>query len=132
MPDHILDAPEAVALDPIALAAKLVDERPADIVEVLNEQAPETAALILRHLPHERAIEVLTRLDRQGDVLSSTMRADGSSTCTTGMDFQAPSQRSHLAHRNTRGWLGCRRPERMPRVGRRRRGSGRTGVRQRR
>ncbi|ACL59663.1 magnesium transporter [Methylobacterium nodulans] len=46
-------------VDPAALAARLADESAADIVESLNEEAPEVAAAILLSLPSERAIEVL-------------------------------------------------------------------------
>jgi magnesium transporter len=45
--------------DVAAFAARLADERAADIVDVLNEQMPETAAAILLGLPSERAVEVL-------------------------------------------------------------------------
>jgi magnesium transporter len=41
------------------LVARLVDERAADIGDVLNEQSPEVAAKILLAIPFERAVEVL-------------------------------------------------------------------------
>ncbi|ACA18956.1 magnesium transporter [Methylobacterium sp. 4-46] len=46
-------------VEPAALAARLSDERAPDIVEALNEEAPEVAAAILLGLPHDRAVEVL-------------------------------------------------------------------------
>lgn len=57
----ILDArdDDAALLDPIALAARLADERAADIVEALNERDPGDAARVLHALPPERAIEAL-------------------------------------------------------------------------
>jgi len=45
--------------DPIALAARLADERAPDIVEALNERTPADAAIVLQALADERAIEVL-------------------------------------------------------------------------
>ena len=45
--------------DPVALVARLSDERAADIVEALNDLAPDVAAAVLLGLPRERAIEVL-------------------------------------------------------------------------
>ena len=54
---------ETISLDetarPADLAAKLANERAADIVEALNRLDAETAAAVLLHLPAERAIEVL-------------------------------------------------------------------------
>jgi magnesium transporter len=52
-------APAEQAKDVAAFVARLADERAADIVDVLNEQTPETAAAILLGLPQERAVEVL-------------------------------------------------------------------------
>ena len=45
--------------DVAALTLRLVDERAADIVDVLNEQKPDIAARILLGIPFERAVEVL-------------------------------------------------------------------------
>jgi magnesium transporter len=45
--------------DVAALTLRLVDERAADIVDVLNEQKPDIAAGILLGIPFERAVEVL-------------------------------------------------------------------------
>jgi magnesium transporter len=44
---------------PSDIAGKLSSERAADVVEALNKLEPKTAAAVLRHLPPERAIEVL-------------------------------------------------------------------------
>jgi magnesium transporter len=46
-------------VDPAALAARLADELPADIVEALNEQIPQVAAAVLQNLPLETAVGVL-------------------------------------------------------------------------
>ena len=46
MPDTLLDSAEA-AHNPAALANQLVHERAADIVELLNEQTPEVAAIVI-------------------------------------------------------------------------------------
>jgi magnesium transporter len=51
--------PTEEAMDVAALAARLANERAADIVDVLNEHSPEAAAAILLALPPERAVEVL-------------------------------------------------------------------------
>ncbi|MCK0196292.1 magnesium transporter [Ancylobacter sp. 6x-1] len=53
--DTLQDGP----VDPVALAAELAGEHPADIAAALDEQEPETAAAVLASLPHERRIEVL-------------------------------------------------------------------------
>jgi magnesium transporter len=45
--------------DTAALVARLVNERAADIVEALNDEAPGVAAQVLLGLPRDRAIEVL-------------------------------------------------------------------------
>jgi magnesium transporter len=44
---------------PVALVARLSDERAADIVETLNDLTPDIAAAVLLGLPPERAVEVL-------------------------------------------------------------------------
>src|SRR5215468_10073808 len=46
-------------VDPAALAVRLADELPADIVEELNEQIPQVGAAILQNLPLDTAIAVL-------------------------------------------------------------------------
>ena len=45
--------------NPADLAAKLSNERAADIVEALNRLDAETSSAVLLHLPAERAVEVL-------------------------------------------------------------------------
>lgn len=47
------------APDPAVLAAALIPQHVADIVEVLNEQPPETVSRLLAHLPFDLAVEVL-------------------------------------------------------------------------
>ena len=59
MDTTVLAASDEATLAPAALAARLADERAADIVEALNEQTPEVAAGVLQHLSPEKAIEVL-------------------------------------------------------------------------
>jgi magnesium transporter len=46
-------------VDPTVLAARLADERPADVAEALNEHIPQVAAAILQNLPLEVAVAVL-------------------------------------------------------------------------
>jgi magnesium transporter len=53
--DLTLDAPLS---DPVQEAARLLKFRPADIVEILNEQDVDVAALPLRHIPIETLIEI--------------------------------------------------------------------------
>jgi magnesium transporter len=57
MSETTTDAEEMV--DPAALAARLVDELPADIAEHLNEEIPQVAAAVLQNLPLETAVGVL-------------------------------------------------------------------------
>ncbi|WP_027170705.1 magnesium transporter [Methylobacterium sp. 10] len=63
-------------IDPSVLAARLSDERAPDIVEALNEEAPEVAAAILLGLPHDRAVEVLDQpeLDLAADIIEMLPR----------------------------------------------------------
>ncbi|WP_407520131.1 magnesium transporter [Methylobacterium oryzisoli] len=67
-----LDAP----VEPAALAARLAEENAPDIVETLNEEAPEVAAAILLGLPHDRAVEVLDQpeLDCAADIIEMLPR----------------------------------------------------------
>ena len=46
-------------VDPTVLAARLAEERPADIAEALNAHIPQVAAAILQNLPLETAVAVL-------------------------------------------------------------------------
>src|SRR6266481_5418628 len=46
-------------VDPSALAARLAEERPADIAEALNDHIPQVAAAILLNLPLDTAVAVL-------------------------------------------------------------------------
>lgn len=63
-------------VEPAALAARLADESAPDIVEALNEEAPEVAAAILLGLPHDRAVEVLDQpeLDCAADIIEMLPR----------------------------------------------------------
>ena len=69
-------APFDTRVDPSVLAAHLSDERAPDIVEALNEEAPEVAAAILLGLPMERAVEVLDQpeLDCAADIIEMLPR----------------------------------------------------------
>ncbi|NEU13119.1 magnesium transporter [Methylobacterium sp. BTF04] len=69
-------APFPANVNPSALAARLADERAPDIVEALNEEAPEVAAAILLGLPHDRAVEVLDQpeLDCAADIIEMLPR----------------------------------------------------------
>src|SRR4051812_23410111 len=62
--DNTALASEA-AVSPAALAARLADERAADIVEVLNEHPLEIVAGVLQHLTPEKAVEVLDQSGRR-------------------------------------------------------------------
>jgi magnesium transporter len=66
------DAP----VDPARLAQRLRQERAPDIVEALNEEAPEVAAAILASLPHETAVAVLDQpeLDNVEDIVEMLPR----------------------------------------------------------
>lgn len=69
-------APFPTKIDPSVLAARLSDERAPDIVEALNEEAPEVATAILLGLPHDRAVEVLDQpeLDLAADIIEMLPR----------------------------------------------------------
>ena len=71
-------------VDPATLARRLADERPADIVEALNERTPEDAAAVLQHLPAERAIEALDQpgLDRGPEIIAVLPRERATSFLT--------------------------------------------------
>ncbi|GJE27084.1 magnesium transporter [Methylobacterium organophilum] len=70
------ESPATNRIDPSVLAARLADERAADIVEALNEEAPEVAAAILVSLPHEKAVEVLDQpeLEQAADIVEMLPR----------------------------------------------------------
>jgi magnesium transporter len=59
------------ALDPAALAVTLVRDHVADNVETLNALTPEQAAAVLRHLPQDRAVDILDQpgLDAAPDIV---------------------------------------------------------------
>src|SRR5215470_10679805 len=57
MNEPMIDAEDMV--NPAAMAARLGDELPADIAEVLNEQLPQVSAAVLQNLPLDTAIGVL-------------------------------------------------------------------------
>jgi magnesium transporter len=48
-----------MGLDPALFAAALTQQHVADVVEVLNEQPPQTASQVLAQLPFDLAVEVL-------------------------------------------------------------------------
>src|ERR1700738_2124135 len=59
-------------VNPAFLAASMIDERAPDIVEALNDMAPELAVAVLLHLPPDRAIEVLDQpgLEREPELVT--------------------------------------------------------------
>jgi magnesium transporter len=63
-------------LEPAALAKRLADERPADIVELLNEHLPQITAAVLLNLPHDTAIAVLDTpaLDHADEIIEAIPR----------------------------------------------------------
>ena len=58
--------------DPLAIALRLAEERPADLVEVLNQRAPEEAAEIIEALPPDQAVEAFDQpgLDAGAEILA--------------------------------------------------------------
>jgi magnesium transporter len=72
-----LDVQDAAAkaddmANPAFLAASMIEERAADIVEALNDMPPELAVAVLLHLPPDRAIEVLDQpgLEREPELIT--------------------------------------------------------------
>src|ERR1700739_4344705 len=72
-----LDVQDAAAkadhmVDPTSLAASMIDERSADIVEALNDMPSELAVTVLLYLPPDRAIEVLDQpgLEREPELVT--------------------------------------------------------------
>jgi magnesium transporter len=72
-----LDVQDAAAkaddmANPAFLAASMIEERAADIVEALNDMPPELAVAVLLHLPPDRAIEVLDQpgLEREPELVT--------------------------------------------------------------
>src|ERR1700738_5576035 len=72
-----LDVQDAAAkaddmANPAFLAASMIEERAADIVEALNDMPPELAVAVLLRLPPDRAIEVLDQpgLEREPELIT--------------------------------------------------------------
>lgn len=71
-----LDVQDAAKADnmvnPAFLAASMIEERAADIVEALNDMPSELAVAVLLHLPPDRAIEVLDQpgLEREPELIT--------------------------------------------------------------
>jgi magnesium transporter len=72
-----LDVQDAAAnadniVNPAILAASMIEERAADIVEALNDMPPDLAVAVLLHLPPDRAVEVLDQpgLEREADLIT--------------------------------------------------------------
>jgi magnesium transporter len=72
-----LDVQDAAAnadniVNPAILAASMIEERAADIVEALNDMPPDLAVAVLLHLPPDRAVEVLDQpgLEREADLVT--------------------------------------------------------------
>ncbi|SHH06291.1 magnesium transporter [Bradyrhizobium erythrophlei] len=72
-----LDVQDAAAkaddmANPAFLAASMIEERAADIVEALNDMPPELAVAVLLHLPPDRAIEGLDQpgLEREPELIT--------------------------------------------------------------
>ena len=86
MDDTALAPPEEAALAPAAVAARLADERAADIVEHLNERTPEFAAGVLEQLAAEKAVEVLDQpgLEHAPETVSALPR-DTAAALLAGM-----------------------------------------------
>jgi magnesium transporter len=72
-----LDVQDAAAnadniVNPALLAASMIEERAADIVEALNDMPPDLAVAVLLHLPPDRAVEVLDQpgLEREPELVT--------------------------------------------------------------
>src|ERR1700721_571966 len=72
-----LDVQDAAAkaddmANPAFLAASMIEERAADIVEALNDMPLELAVAVLLHLPPDRAIEVIAQpgLEREPELIT--------------------------------------------------------------
>jgi magnesium transporter len=72
-----LDVQDAAAkaddmANPAFLAASMIEERAADIVEALNDMPPKLAVAVLLHLPPDRAVEVLDQpgLEREPELIT--------------------------------------------------------------
>jgi magnesium transporter len=78
---HVESEPpdDGVPFNAAALAARLADERAADIVEILNDYEPAWAAAILEALPPERAFETLDQpgLDWAPEIIAAMNRERG-------------------------------------------------------
>jgi len=85
MSENVL-APDEMNLDAAAHAARLSDERPADVVELLNQHAPTFAAKVLEHFSPERAVDVLDQsgLDNAPEIIEALPR-DRAISLLTGM-----------------------------------------------
>jgi magnesium transporter len=85
MSENVL-APDEMNLDAAAHAARLSDERPADVVELLNQHAPTFAAKVLEHFSPERAVDVLDQsgLDNAPEIIEALPR-DRAVSLLTGM-----------------------------------------------
>ena len=72
-------ATEDAPFDAAAIAARLADERGADIVEALNHHTPAEAAAILEALPAERAFDTLDQpgLDEAPEIIAAMSRERG-------------------------------------------------------
>jgi magnesium transporter len=75
MTDPDIQEPAAKVDDmanPAFLAASMIEERAADIVEALNDMPPELAVAVLLHLPPDRAVEVLDQpgLERELELIT--------------------------------------------------------------
>src|SRR6476660_7709134 len=59
-------------VNPASLAASMIEERAADIVEALNDMPPDLAVAVLLHLPPDRAVEVLDQpgLEREPELVT--------------------------------------------------------------
>src|SRR6202048_3060158 len=63
-------------VNPVSLAASMIEERAPDIVEALNDMPSELAVAVLLHLPPDRAIEVLDQpgLEREPELVTLMAR----------------------------------------------------------
>jgi magnesium transporter len=80
--------------DPAALAARLTDERPADIVEALNRSAPSVAAKVLLALPEPLAVEAMDQpqLIRHSAIISELPPEKAADL----IDAMSPDRAAHI------------------------------------
>jgi len=104
MSETTIESPSTA--DPAELAARLAGDRPADIVEALNEHNPEVAMAVLLNLPLEVAVAVLDT-PSLGDAaeLVEAMPRDRAAALLSGMSADRVADIFHSLGETTRSDL---------------------------